>query len=102
MRSRFTAYAIGGHGQYLLDTWHPAHVRGNTANSLSLKTHDWRRLEILQSGQHGNRGGVEFVAEFVDNKGVPQRHHEVSVFERHKGRWYYIDGRVTVKPVQQA
>ena len=55
MRSRFAAYTIGGFGQYLVDTWHPAYVRGNTANSLSLKTHDWRSLRILQSGQQGNR-----------------------------------------------
>ncbi len=102
MRSRFTAYTMGGYGQYLVDTWHPAYVRGNTANSLSLKTHDWRNLQILQSGQQGNRGGVEFIADFIDNKGELQRHHEVSVFERHKGRWYYTDGRVQVRPVNQA
>ncbi|HBJ91054.1 MAG TPA: hypothetical protein DDZ21_13920 [Gammaproteobacteria bacterium] len=102
MRARFSAYTIGGHGQYLMDTWHPAYSRGNTANSLSLKTHDWRSLQILQAGQDGDKGGVEFVADFVDNQGVLQRHHEMSYFERHKGRWYYTDGRVDIRPIEQA
>ena len=99
MRSRFTAYTIGGYGQYLVDTWHPAYIRGNTANSLSLKTNDWRSLNILQTEQQGNNGSVEFVADFLDNKGVLQRHHEVSEFKRHKGRWYYTDGKVSIRPV---
>ena len=100
MRSRFAAYAIGDHGQYLMETWHPAYSRGNTANSLSMKTHDWRSLKVLQAGQEGDRGGVEFVADYVDPKGVLQRHHEISVFVRHKGRWFYTDGKVDVRPVE--
>jgi uncharacterized protein YchJ len=37
----------------------------------------------------------------MDNQGVLQRHHEFSVFERHKGSWYYTDGRVDVRPIEQ-
>ena len=55
-----------------------------------------------RQAKQGNRGGGEFIADFIDNKGELQRHHEVSVFERHKGRWYYTDGRVQVRPVNQA
>ncbi len=98
MRSRFSAYTLGGFGQYLHDTWHPNYRKGLTPNSLSQRTCDWQSLEVLQSKQEGDKGGVEFRAKYIDEKGELLYHHEISVFVRVKGRWYYTDGKVQITP----
>ena len=102
MRARFTAYRLGGHGQFLFNTWHPNYCQGLTPTSLSGKTHDWQSLDILQSSQQGDKGGVEFVAHYLDSSGQMHRHHEVSVFVRIKGRWFYTEGKVKITPVPAA
>ena len=35
MRSRYSAYALGGYGQYLLDTWHSMMCKEMSAEDLS-------------------------------------------------------------------
>ncbi|MEX1033441.1 MAG: YchJ family metal-binding protein [Cellvibrionaceae bacterium] len=95
MRSRYTAYALGGHGKYLLQTWFPATAGGLTEEELSDKKLDWRKLEILNRSQHGDEGVVEFKAWFL--RGINEKleaMHEISEFRRVNGRWYYIGGRV--------
>ena len=62
MRSRYTAYALGNYGEYLLATWAPVKRKGLTAASLSEKSLDWVKLEILNSDQKGNEeNGFQFV-----------------------------------------
>jgi len=91
MRSRYTAYATGGYGDYLLATWVPSNRPKESAQSLSLKTVDWQGLTILDSSQQGNKGAVDFEARYLDANGQEQIHREQSVFLRHKGAWYYVD-----------
>jgi len=43
----------------------------------------------------GDAGVVEFVARCRDSQGA-QRLHETSRFVRDGGRWFYIDGQMTV------
>lgn len=94
MRSRYSAYAAGGYGDYLLATWHPdARVGLNTA-SLSAKSQDWQSLKIIHTRQEDNWAMVEFEATYVDTKGGELVHHELSRFVRVSGSWYYIDGKV--------
>ena len=94
MRSRFSAYALGGHGDYLLKTWFPATARGLTAAALSGRSCDWTRLEILAKSQDGDRGFVEFNAWFRQGQGSEEVLHEKSVFQRINGRWLYVGGEV--------
>ncbi|MGI9295045.1 MAG: YchJ family protein, partial [Pseudomonadales bacterium] len=47
MRSRFSAYALGGHGEYLLRTWFPATAKYLTAAALSESSGEWYKLEVL-------------------------------------------------------
>jgi SEC-C motif domain protein len=89
MRSRFSAFFLGGYGQYLLDTWAVECRGGLTAIDLNTRETDWQRLEIIDRSQSGNQGMVEFKAFFTDEEGVECRHHERSSFERRKGRWLY-------------
>jgi len=91
MRSRYSGFVLCDEA-YLLATWHPdtrpSAVRLNN-------TQRWLGLSIrrTEQGEPGDRTGiVEFVARFkVDGKG--HRLHEISRFEKIKGRWYYLDGQ---------
>ena len=90
MRSRYTAYFIGGAGNYLLYTWHPANRQGQSAAELSQRSVKWTGLEIIDSSQQGDKGAVEFKATFIDAQGREGSHHEISTFLREKGMWYYV------------
>ena len=96
MRSRYTAYALGGFGDYLLRTWFPATARGLTAVDLSERLHNWCKLDVLAKSQEGDNGEVEFKAYFQaanDAQGLDVMH-EYSTFKRMQGRWFYVGGRV--------
>ena len=90
MRSRYSACALGGYGDYLLETWFPATAKGLDAISLSRKTREFSSLEILDRVKRGDRAEVEFRAGFTDAQGGSQLHHERSEFVRLAGRWYYV------------
>lgn len=96
MRSRYTAYALGGYGDYLLATWHPDHQAGLDAASLSMKTTDWQSLEILDFSQNHDVAFVEFMAHFQELDGQSGVHHERSRFQRIDGHWYYVDAAAAV------
>lgn len=91
MRSRYSAFASGEHGQYLLDTWHADSVPSVSADDLGSVDSNWLGLDILDCTQQGDHGTVEFCARFLDEHGQPQTHHENSRFVRIKGRWVYLD-----------
>ena len=96
MRSRFSAYTLGGYGDYLLFTWLPAMAQHVNAIDLSHRDTDWQSLEILGHSQQADDGYVEFVARYNDDNGLLQRYHEKSVFKRVKGRWLYVGIEVDV------
>ncbi|WP_217697961.1 YchJ family protein [Sinomonas mesophila] len=97
MRSRYSAYAIGGPdlADYLLATWHPA--TRPAALDLDGSTR-WRRLDVVRTtagGPFDAHGTVDFAAHYTDvpggTRGVLREH---SRFVREEGRWYYVDGDV--------
>lgn len=94
MRSRYSAYAMGHQGQYLLRTWFPATAGGLTAEQLSQRDRDWIRLEVLTKQQSGDQGFVEFNAWYRDRHGHERCMHEKSVFQRSAGRWFYVGGEI--------
>jgi SEC-C motif-containing protein len=98
MRSRYCAYALGGFGDYLLQTWFPATAHGLTAADLSQRHFDWLRLEVMAKSQSGDNGEVEFRAYFREIDTADSGEdvmHECSAFKRIRGRWYYVGGRIT-------
>lgn len=97
MRSRFSAYALGGYGEYLISTWFPDSAKGLTALELSKKTVDWQRLEVVLSSQKGDKGTVEFKAWFYNSSSADdmENMHEISEFVRIQSRWFYVSGRVS-------
>jgi SEC-C motif-containing protein len=94
MRSRYCAYALGGHGDYLLRTWFPATAGGLTAEALSQRDCRWIGLTVLAKQQRGDKGMVEFRARYHDSDGQERVMHEKSVFQRIAGRWLYVGGEV--------
>jgi SEC-C motif-containing protein len=90
MRSRYSAYAMGGQGEYLLKTWFPATAQDLTAEQLDQQTVEWLQLEVVDKSQRGDAGMVEFKAWFRDGEGQRQLLHEKSVFARAGGRWFYV------------
>lgn len=94
MRSRFTAYALGGYGEYLLKTWHPNTALGLNATDLSIRSINWVGLEIVDKAQSGDHGIVEFKASYLDQFDKECTHHERSSFERIKGHWFYVSGQI--------
>ncbi len=96
MRSRYAAYALGGHGAYLISTWFPASAAGLSASELSKKTVDWQSLDVILSSQQGDKGTVEFKAWFKSpNSEKIEVMHEISEFIRINARWLYVGGRVS-------
>jgi len=94
MRARYAAYALGGHGDFLKQSWHPA-TRGNIGLAdLNGSDYDWQGLKIIRHQQKGDQGQVEFKAVYRDGDSEDQEHHEISLFKREKGIWYYVDGRI--------
>lgn len=93
MRSRFSAFALGGYGDYLLNTWIPNQRQAMTAAELSIRSTNWVDLGIVSKSQKGDQGMVEFKA-YYDIDGVKSEHHERSSFERLDGKWFYSTGEV--------
>lgn len=91
MRSRYSAFALGGLGQYLLDTWHPGKRPQVSAADMGAADTDWVKLEIVDSDQQGDNATVEFKAFWRDADGQIKLHHETSNFVREEGRWFYVD-----------
>lgn len=94
MRSRYTAYVLGGYAEYLLNTWHPNTVGTLTRAELTPSKYAWKGLEIVESQQTKDTAKVEFKATYTENSGPNQVHHETSAFTRVKGQWLYLSGDI--------
>ncbi len=94
MRSRFSAYKLGGYGQYLINTW--AVETCPTHNPIELNTPDldWQHLDILDKSIDGNSGIVEFKAYYLEPDGSLAYLHERSSFVRAQGKWLYVKGEI--------
>jgi len=88
MRSRYSAYALGGYGEYLLQTWLTDDVMRLDAGELSVKSVDWVSLDVLDKWQKGDEGFVEFKACFLQGD-EKVAYHEKSLFKRANGKWLY-------------
>ncbi len=97
MRSRYSAFALGGLGAYLFTTWDPR-TRDPTLTMAQLDTRDshWLGLEIIEAREDGAQGVVEFKARYRPLGATSMTSsdilHERSRFRRIKGEWRYRDG----------
>lgn len=103
MRARFSAYAEH-QIDFLGDSLHPDHRDDwdRAATERWANNSEWLELEIRAKDAgdvDDEEGTVEFVAMFKE-KGLLKRHHEISRFARHEGRWHYVEGNLP-KPETQ-
>jgi SEC-C motif-containing protein len=97
MRSRYSAFALGGLGAYLLATWDSStRDPALTEAQLDMQDSHWLGLEILEAHEHGAQGVVEFKARYRPLGATSMTSsdilHERSRFRRIKGEWRYRDG----------
>lgn len=89
MRSRYSAFVVGD-TDHLFRTWHPR----TRPDDITLPTdRTWTGLVVLHTEDGGaadDSGVVEFEAHYVGG-GRKGLQHEVSRFERRRGRWVYVD-----------
>jgi SEC-C motif-containing protein len=89
MRSRYSAFVVGD-ADHLFRTWHPR----TRPDDVTLPTdRTWTGLVVLRTEDGGaadDSGVVEFEARY-EAAGRTGVQHEVSRFERRRGRWVYVD-----------
>jgi len=95
MRSRFSAYALGGYGEYLLLTWLPIMTQGLDVAELSQRDTQWQSLRILNARQKGDDGYIGFSADYLDGDNKMMNYQESSVFKRINGKWLYVGVEVS-------
>jgi SEC-C motif domain protein len=93
MRSRYSAYVMRL-SDYLLDSWHPT-TRPESMAFDRADTTRWLGLEVKGHAEiAADMASVEFVARWREGGHRAQRLHEISRFERVKGRWLYVNGEI--------
>jgi SEC-C motif-containing protein len=104
MRSRYSAFSLKAI-EYLKESLHPD-LRADHDPEATRRWADkseWVGLEIVSTsggGADDDAGTVEFIASYRQ-KGTPYTHHEAAEFSRHKGRWYYTDGKMVTPGTQR-
>ena len=94
MRARYTAYSRVDM-DFIQESHDPqTRAQFNLEESREwAESTKWTGLEIVETKQGSakdNVGTVEFKATFESNDG-PQIHHELSLFNKRNGKWFYSD-----------
>jgi SEC-C motif-containing protein len=95
MRARYAAFATG-QIDYIVDTHHPSnrHTVDRKGVEAWSRESEWLGLTIVateKGGPQDSHGVVEFSARYRE-AGAVRNHCERSRFEKHEGRWYFVDG----------
>lgn len=96
MRSRYSAYALKA-VEYLMASTHPETRSSHKPDEIQrwATACDWRQLKIIKATkgkQTDETGEVEFVASYLEDNQL-QQHHELSVFKKNNGRWFFYNGQ---------
>ena len=106
MRARYTAH-VHGAMDFILSTHHPATRTeiDEEATARWAEESEWLGLEILDvegGGADDESGRVEFTARYRDGARRRHVHHELGVFERYHGQWYFRDAEMpSVNPFRR-
>ncbi|OGV55932.1 MAG: hypothetical protein A2X49_08075 [Lentisphaerae bacterium GWF2_52_8] len=97
LRSRYTAYAKA-EVDYVLATTHPSQRNEGDEKTVRdwAKSATWHGLEIVEAdaGNEGDsEGKIEFIARYTE-KNIPQEHHELALFKKEEGEWFFYDARI--------
>lgn len=102
MRARYSAF-VKADIDYLYKTVSPEQQKDFNIEETKdwAQNSEWKGLEIIETvdgGPDDEKGTVEFVASFRQNK-KDIIHHELASFEKIDGKWIFMDG-VVPKPKQ--
>jgi len=98
MRARYTAHVVG-EMDFILATHHPT-TRTDIDESATARwasESEWLGLDIRNveaGGPDDDKGKVEFTARYRDGARRRHVHHELGVFERYHGQWYFRDAEM--------
>lgn len=97
MRARYSAY-VAGNIDFIMRSTLPAsrHDSDPEAMRTWAEQAEWTGLEIISThagGEDDSQGEVEFIARYK-LQGIPQHHHEKSLFVKQDGEWFFKDGKV--------
>lgn len=95
MRSRYAAH-VRVDMQYMMDTHHPETRKEINVDSTARWAREcqWQTLQIQsveKGGVDDDEGIIEFIAPYRDARGQRKVHHEVSLFQKVDGVWYFRD-----------
>ena len=101
LRSRYTAFTLGD-VDYVLSTHHPktrGEVKREEIEAWS-KNSRWLGLSVerVEAGQKDDEQGVIVFCARYHADGEDQEHWEQSLFEKHEGKWMFLDARDGAKP----
>ena len=96
LKARYTAYAVG-EVDYIAETIHPEQKENHDhkATKKWSEGSKWHGLEIVNKEkglEDDDEGIIEFKVKYTQNLET-QTHHEMSVFKKAEGKWYFFDGK---------
>ncbi|MCP5463779.1 MAG: YchJ family protein [Deltaproteobacteria bacterium] len=94
LRSRYSAF-VSGAVPYIMETHHPEKRNEIDENGIRdwAEQATWYGLEIANvegGGKDDDEGVIEFYAKY-NQEGKTYNHHELSLFKKHDGAWYFYD-----------
>lgn len=97
MRARYAAFAKN-QVKFIGESHIPGTSDFDEAEATEWATSSkWKGLEIIntqQGGEEHNTGSVEFKALYSDKDDKDYLHHEISIFKKIDGKWFYEDGQI--------
>lgn len=95
MRARYTAHVLCNM-DFILRTHHPATRTDidESATARWARESEWTGLEIMSVEEEDNRARIEFMARYRDADRQRHAHHEMGLFEKYHGQWYFRDAEV--------
>lgn len=96
MRARYTAHTLAKMN-FILETHHPSSRKEIDAAATEkwAAESEWLGLDIRDVDEsEENTTRVEFTARYRDPDKQRHTHHEVGVFEKYHGQWYFRDAEV--------
>jgi len=102
MRARYTAYAKGKI-DFIMDSHIPSDRDNLSREDITLwsSSSEWQGLEILNTSkgtESDSKGTVEFKAHYMQDR-ARYTHHEVALFEKVEGQWFFADSQIQNKPL---
>ena len=96
MRARYAAHALAKM-EFIFNTHHPASRNeiDKAATTKWASESEWLGLDIRNVDTSAeNTTRIEFTATYRDANKQRHTHHEVGVFEKYHGQWYFRDAEV--------